>query len=1228
MIQFLQKSASYLGFILALFMFSTQTVEAQGVTFDVELVTNGCGLATYKMTNVQYDDGSGPKLVDPTNFPSPAYTNVNLQWSFGNSSTTARLEHGSSVGTGSTIQEPEASYTNSGVFTVSVTIDFDDINSAAVTTYTGTNQVIVYKAPETVDFYADVRTVCLGEPIKLTNTTNTTATNVGDVVNYSWRMGNGDILTDESPSYTYPAAGTYQVTLLVETYAGTPTSGSPDLCNQVGVKPGYITVLPTPTVDFELANPPACDIPFNASFTNLSTIAGGSISDYKWTFYDSDGASVLNIETETFDALNTYTQYGSYDVRLEVTSDQGCSNNLVKRSIVEIEDLSADFKVRIPNPFCEGSPVDFLDKSDGTPVAWNWDWDHVSVGGDGTLEDQTHVFPSNGDYDVTLEVTYANGCKRTSTQTVAVNMTVDPGAGYVPDFEYTIPTPICSGGAIQFLDKSTPAAAAWEWDFDDGSANPTSDKPTHAFALEGTYDVLLTVEYPNGCRQQVTKPVNITFDTDPGPGFVPDFTYILPTPYCKGNPVQFVNNSAPNTIAWEWDFGDGDQDVTESPEHTFENSQSYDIDFTAQFENGCKKSVTKTVVVNYFPAPDSTFKILPSAGCEVPTEIDFEANTIDPASTYSWDFGDAGATAAGPTSSHIYTALTGPNLSNFYEVALTVTSADGCAATKKSFLQITEPTADFTIDGPTGGCEPLGFTLSNTSTSVNAIQDYRWYIDGVLQPDNMATVAYDFSSGDHDIKLEIETEAGCIVSKQETGGISVGAPPVVTGIDFNRTVCRLEGGTGISMSVIYGGTNPGTDALTWVFGDGQQLVASDPFGTVEHIYDQLGNIDVTVKPSYNGCSSTPFTVSGALNVSGPIADFVSTCPTGNNFTFNNTTTNALDPNSVVFDWDFGDGVTDTSTGIGTIGHVFATGTWTVTMKATNPVTNCFDIASLTISNTTTPPVFAVVKPANNCHNADFTFNYAASPSLDPTITEWHWDMGDGTHYRNATSAPISHNFAPSSSPYDVVLTLENQDGCFFVSDPVAVTASGPTALFQPDNSTICDDETINFIDFSSVEPSSINLQNWSWNFGDGQSQVISAPSIGDVGHLYNFSTLTDRTIDVTLTVTDTNGCIDSQVKQVVIKPKPDATFETVAGKYLFCKDDPGAIEFAAATGSHSAYNWDFDGTGIPLNGTSSAPSFKYDLDGVHNVTLNVIGTNLCANSFTRSVEVVTPEVTA
>lgn len=151
---------------------------------------------------------------------------------------------------------------------------------------------------------------------------------------------------------------------------------------------------------------------------------------------------------------------------------------------------------------CEGDCIDFSDNSTGNGItSWNWTFNGASTGSSTDQNPANVCFPSAGTFDVTLEVTDADGTDQT-TQSV----TVTACSGPPPTAAFTTDTSIiCAGDCISFTDQSTNDPTSWNWTFEGATPSfSTEQNPSNiCFDTTGTFDVTLVVSNDGGTDQIV-----------------------------------------------------------------------------------------------------------------------------------------------------------------------------------------------------------------------------------------------------------------------------------------------------------------------------------------------------------------------------------------------------------------------------------------------------------------------------------------------------------------------------------------------------------------------------------------------------------------------------------------------------------------------------------------------------------------------------------------------------
>lgn len=304
--------------------------------------------------------------------------NINAwDWDFGDGNNSAQ-------------QNPNYVYQDAGTYTVTLVATSDN-----GCTGTFSDEVIAYAMP-IANFGATY--VCEGY---VTNFSDSSSISSGSINAYTWDYSDGNGHNVASPAYTFAAAGTYDVELLVESDQG---------CLDSITKP--VVVHPLPEVLFEAIPDKGC-MPLDVQFNDLSTIASGANVAWNWEIESLDPSSEQ-------DPSYTFTTSGFFDVSLTVTSDEGC---ITKETVV---DLVTAYP--LPNAKFIANPevteinfpeIKFTDLSTGNPSPINWNW--LFGNGQGSNEQNPiYEYPDTGLYLVQLEVVDSNGCADTTWQEVLI----------------------------------------------------------------------------------------------------------------------------------------------------------------------------------------------------------------------------------------------------------------------------------------------------------------------------------------------------------------------------------------------------------------------------------------------------------------------------------------------------------------------------------------------------------------------------------------------------------------------------------------------------------------------------------------------------------------------------------------------------------------------------------------------------------------------------------------
>jgi PKD repeat protein len=411
----------------------------------------------------------------------------------------------------------------------------------------------------------------------LTCTFTDASTDDHGVSSYAWDFGdNAGTSTQQSPSYTYKAAGTFTVKLTVT-----------DAKGLTGVVTHTVTVTAngTPTAEFtSLCTDLGC------SFTNKSTDDGPLTSlTYAWDFGDTPAGT----STATNPSY-TYKAAGTYHVKLTVTDGKGTTGS-----------ITHDVTVTAPNgtptaefsSTCTDLTCSFTDKStdDG---ALTWAWDFGDTKGTSTQRSPGYTYQTAGTFTVKLTVTDAQGLTGVVTHTVTVTANQPPVAAFSSS---------CTDLGCTFTDASTDdhGVSSYAWDFGDHAGTSTAQSPSYAYQAAGTFTVKLTVTDARGLTGVITHDVTVTAPPPVNQSPKAAFTFS-----CTDLACSFTNTSTDDapleSLSYAWNFGDGDTPGTSTvtnPSYTYSSAGAFTV--TLIVTDGGNKTDTQTQQVTVPVSPTS-----------------------------------------------------------------------------------------------------------------------------------------------------------------------------------------------------------------------------------------------------------------------------------------------------------------------------------------------------------------------------------------------------------------------------------------------------------------------------------------------------------------------------------------------------------------------------------------------------------------------------------------------
>lgn len=886
-----------------------------------------------------------------------------------------------------------------------------------------------------------------------------------------WNFGDGGTSSIQHPTHTFTTAGEFHIKLTVNSGGG--CAGSLTQFRFIKIEKPQITI--------DLKEGGGC-IPYTFR-PYPSVVSPDGISSYFWDFGNG------HTSTSQF-PVEVYTDSGTYDIKLVVTTNDGCIDSLIMPAGVRTGNRPhVDFNLS-PTVVCPGVGVQFTDLSSPADK-WLWKF------GDGIpseVQNPVHKFSDSGKYSIKL-IAWNNGCNDSITKFKV--LTVLPGyARFRPIYN-------CSNKKEVYFKDSSILPQSWHWDFGDGNTDNTPN-PTHLFANYQTYNVSLTTT--NGvCTTTNTEQVKLINE-------VPDFV-ATKTSLCNPDSLVFYMQhfNKANIMRYTWDFGDGTVDSTsgDSARHIYTTAGHFTVKLTAVDSNGCTQTGSKInfIHVSY---PRAAFAVNALGGCrnKVVNFTDTSGNLFGNSNiaTWIWDFGDGQtqsftAPRIDPVT-HVYTTT------GYYYPSLKIIDSIGCSdsISYTSPVRIYQPVASF-FSPNFNTCINDTVIIRNPSTGSQLT--YAWdFGDGTFSTDSLPVKKY-LSNGDFTIKLVVTDIAGCKDSIIKTNYIKT--RDVITSFTVNDSI-----GICTPFQVSFTNTSSNAFSQLWDFGDGGFSSTANP--VYSYTNPGIYFAKLTAKRS-NHCFQAD---SLRITVKGPSAILqynpLSGCsPLAVSF-------NVVSHDSLSYIWDFNDGNTFSSGDSSTIHTYTSPGTFlpSVVVKDTGGcILSLVGIDTIRLYSSKVKFIAAdtAVCFGDSIYFSDSTFSGS-------TISGYRWEFGDGT----ISSAQHPVHFYSSAGTYTVKLFVSTAYGCTdsVVKPGYIKVFAVPQISISGNNPAYCGPSNISFT--GNVATTDTSSTNWKWDLGNGQISSLQNPpsqQYPDTG-IYN----------IQLIMHYSTGCADTTTTSVRILPLP------------------------------------------------------------------------------------------
>ncbi len=1019
------------------------------------------------------------------------------------------------------------------------------------------------------------------------------------------------------------------------------------------------TPTPTPTATPEtpalvvLINGPylgdeGSDIPVEAESENLVGLLPGTI-DYEWDF-DNDG------QYDDGEGAATDAQFddeGEYTIGVQASDLLGrvatdTTTILVRNvapTIVFNQELLA---VNEAEEFFLEAEVD--DPGDDT-LFFQW------IFGDNEIIENTLTpiisFPDDGDYAVTLRVDDNDGGVTEEAILVEVSNlppVAEAGANQIVTEGDTL---IFVGTATDPAEEFDELTYAWDLDYDGSNFEVNALGPTASATYNnGPDDILVALRVQDEDGGSTIDTLNVRVNNG-----IPTLTNVTSSgSRIEGSPVTLeiiATDVGSDTLTFSFDWeNDGTYEVTSLSAiatNTWPDNGEYTVG--VQVEDG-NDVIRNTAVISIANAPPKPVINGPAVVFKEGESVEFNATgttdpgTLDvPSLNYSWAFGD-GTVLTGETVSHVFAD------NDVFSTTLTVTDKDGGIATTGTFVEIAnaDPVAEagtnFSVDENVSIISLAGVaTDPGTDDTLIFEWDYdynnnpaNFQVDGagpdidiptnlgaltrLLDGPEVRTFGLRVRDDDYD-EFATDDKGESIDTLQVT--VNNVAPAVIdVGLDsrfldspgvYRVIETQLITFTGEAIDV-----DPDINAgLTYdwdIVGNG---ITPDATETISGTTASASIIVPVSAGTYNlellvfdkdggvGTGNAILIVDNALPTA--VADTNAPGDEGTPISFFSTRSSDPFGDPLTYTWDFGDGITTTTT-IMTVTHTYSdSGIFPVTLTVddgkggsdtdtiSTQVNNVDPTILLLNANPTTISETTAAFPA-------VTFIWAGSDVLgDEPFLTYDWDFGDGSPPAiNVPPPNIAHAYNDDGNFLAQLTVSDDDGGSTTQSIPITVVNLPPTAAANIITAGPYDEgDVINFDAGGSSDPGADTL-TYTWDFGDG---IITSTTNTIIPHTY----IDEGVYPIILTVSDGDGGVDVDTTLSVtvqnVDPTAVATITTAApyteGQSLRFSgngsSDPGLADTLT-------YTWNFD-DGVITSTTNLTITHIFPDDNLYTVVLTV-----------------------
>ncbi len=1060
-----------------------------------------------------------------------------------------------SDGQSSVLQNPTMTFIGSGFY--SVTLIVTESGTGDKDTLFVQDMIHVVASPH-ASFQVGANNMgCI--PLDVSFTDLSTSSD-GNITQWSWDMGDGNILTAQNPSHTYTSPGIFNIYLQVTNEYGCVDDTT--INNAV-----HTSTVPDIQISADITQ--YCSVPVDIHFTNNST-GSATQTDFSWDFGDGNTATDEN-------SVNTYTVLGDYDVILSVTDEYGCSNTDTFPAYIHLSQVVADFSyssvATSPDTACLGDEVTFTNNS-GIYCDWFF--------GDGTsmlnvsVPDVGHTFTQSGTYTVTLIAAPGDPCADTITKDIYIQQVT---ASFVAN-----PTEDCKVPfTVNFTDQSSSNVVSWEWNFGDTTALGTQQNPVHIYNNFADYDVSLTVITFAGCSIGINLQDYIQIHPPTAL-----FTIEDPDNWCVPIDLIFSDSSISTSpvIDWQWSFQGAVPDTASdsSVVVTYDTAGTYAVILTITNDSNCTATVIDSISVGSHQTPD--FILSKDTICASDSLTFFNlSDTISLIDNYFWmnDTNWTFSTDFQPTEYYVYEDNVVQD-TGFATITL-ITDYNGCKDTliRDSALYVYGPIIRSII--PVFNCDSP-YTVAFTLDLIDAENwDYDFDDGDSLVATIQDTVWHTYAStGLYWVKVNAHNSAhGC----DFIDSVQIRVTDVQAVLNMPHENCGGD-------TVLLNGINS-IDGNTYYFDFGDGTNSGWTVSPVNiHNFGTDTFVVTFIAQDIHACTDT---VVDTLLSSNPVAQIIvdTTMGCAPLDVIFNADSSTSDFGISSYHWYFLDD--GSSSYDSALVHTY-TGEGLFTVQLT--VHDSLGCYNLTTQSIQIYQAHAQIITSDTTLCVGIPVVYYGSD----TIYNYQWNLGNG---QTASTDTVSVTYMNDTS-FSVQLIATDIHGCIDTTYQQVDVQGIDVILSVPDSSIEC---------YVTTPLTTANIENqtdttygtqWLWNFGDGVLSTNYSP-----GHYYSYP----DTFYVLLQATTSYGCVDRDSVQLnVFGPYAVLDFQhdtLCKGEHFIIdlSDTMNIVDINGTFGDGNAFTY------VPFD-------YAYSSTGMMNVDINLFSetSHQCGLTLHDSVYVV------